>query len=88
MNREAYVKQLGRGFEKFSETNQGGESSVLRTYKFYDIWPTQVSEIALSYDNDGAIEDFTVTFAVQFFSIGENEESGSSDDSASLSVIQ
>jgi len=84
----AYVKQLGRGFEKFSETNTGGQTSVLRTYKFYDIWPTQVSEIALSYDNDGAIEDFTVTFAVQYFSIGENEESGSSDNSSNLSVIQ
>jgi len=84
----AYVKQLGRGFEKFSETNVGGESSVLRTYKFYDIWPTNVSEIQLSYDTDGQVEEFQVTFAVQYFTIGETEESGSSDDSQSASVIQ
>ena len=76
----AYVKQLGRGSKRFSEENTGGESSVLRTYKFYDIWPTNVSEISLGYDQSDAIEEFTVTFAVQYFTIGEAEESGSSDD--------
>ena len=76
----AYVKQLGRGSKRFSEENSGGESSVLRTYKFYDIWPTNVSEISLGYDQSDAIEEFTVTFAVQYFTIGEAEESGSSDD--------
>jgi hypothetical protein len=76
----AYVKQLGRGSKRFSEENVGGESSVLRTYKFYDIWPTNVSEISLGYDQSDAIEEFTVTFAVQYFTIGEAEESGSSDD--------
>lgn len=76
----AYVKQLGRGSQRFSEENSGGDSSVLRTYKFYDIWPTNVSEISLGYDQSDAIEEFTVTFAVQYFTIGEAEESGSSDD--------
>ena len=76
----AYVKQLGRGSKRFSDENSGGESSVLRTYKFYDIWPTNVSEISLGYDQSDAIEEFTVTFAVQYFTIGEAEESGSSDD--------
>ena len=76
----AYVKQLGRGKEKFATENVGGESSVLRTYKFYDIWPTNVSAIQLSYDTEGTIEEFDVTFAVQYFTIGETEESGSSDD--------
>jgi hypothetical protein len=76
----AYVKQLGRGSKPFAEDNSGGESSVLRTYKFYDIWPTNVSAIQLSYDTEGTIEEFDVTFAVQYFTIGESEESGSSDD--------
>lgn len=76
----AYVKQLGRGKERFSTENVGNESSVLRTYKFYDIWPTNVSEITLGYDQSDSIEEFTVTFAVQYFTIGEAEESGSSDD--------
>lgn len=76
----AYVKQLGRGKERFATENAGGESAVLRTYKFYDIWPTNVSAIQLSYDTEGTIEEFDVTFAVQYFTIGETEESGSSDD--------
>ena len=84
----AYVKQLGRGKQAFAETNQGGESSVLRTYKFYDIWPTSVGAIDLNYDTEGQIEQFDVTFAVQYFTIGESDEASSSDDSTALNVIQ
>ena len=76
----AYVKQLGRGKEKFADVNVGGESSILRTYKFYDIWPSNVSAIELSYDTTNTIEEFTVEFQVQYFSIGESEEDASSED--------
>jgi len=72
---DAYVQQLGRGREKFSTTNNGGEHSVLRTYKFYDIWPDNISAIALSYDSTNAIEEFTVSFQVQYFTIGDSMES-------------
>jgi len=72
---DAYVQQLGRGREKFSTTNGGGEHSVLRTYKFYDIWPDNISAIALSYDSTNAIEEFTVSFQVQYFTIGDSMES-------------
>ena len=78
----AYVKQLGRGATRFAEENTGGESSVLRTYKFYDIFPTNVSAIELSYDTTNKIEEFTVEFQVQYFTIGESEESAASDDQA------
>ena len=71
---DAYVKQLGRGATKFAQTNEGGESAVLRTYKFYSIWPTAVSEIGLSYDSANAIEEFDVTFKVQWFAIGESDQ--------------
>ena len=76
----AYVTQLGRGNTRFSETNQGGESSVLRTYKFYDIWPSNVQQIDLSYDQANSVEEFTVEFQVQYFSIGENAEQGTSQE--------
>ena len=72
---DAYVQQLGRGREKFSTTNNGGEHAVLRTYKFYDIWPNNISEIGLSYDSTNAIETFDVTFSVQYFTIGDSLES-------------
>ena len=78
----AYVKQLGRGEKKFVGQNDGGESAVLRTYKFYDIFPTNVSAIELSYDSTNTIEEFQVEFQVQYFTIGETEESAASDDQA------
>lgn len=76
---DAYVQQLGRGDRRFSTTNTGGQSSVLRTYKFYDIFPTEVSAIDLSYDTTNDYETFDVTFQVQYFTIGNSlESSGSS----------
>ena len=72
---DAYVQQLGRGATVNSDGNQGGESSTLRTYKFYDIFPTTVGEIALSYDSSDEIEQFDVTFKVQYFTIGNSAQS-------------
>jgi len=68
---DAYVTQLGRGRQAEAKKNRtGGKSSVLRNYKFFDIFPTEVAAIELSYDNTDQIEEFTVTFQVQFFTIG------------------
>tara|TARA_R110001606_G_scaffold242960_3_gene390831 strand:- start:9124 stop:9759 length:636 start_codon:yes stop_codon:yes gene_type:complete len=71
---DAYVTQLGRGRVANSTRNTGGQSSELRTYKFYDIFPTEVSAIELSYDNTDQIEDFTVTFQVQYFTVGNSTQ--------------
>ena len=78
----ALVKQLGRGKEAFSEKNAGNVTSVLRTYKFYDIWPSDISAIELSYDSGDTIEEFTVNFQVQYFTVGETDSSanGSFDE--------
>ena len=75
---DAYVQQLGRGSAAFSGENQGGESSTLRTYKFYDIFPTTVGEISLSYDSSDEIEQFDVTFKVQYYTIGNSLQSSGS----------
>tara|TARA_R110002020_G_C16101225_1_gene758702 strand:+ start:228 stop:905 length:678 start_codon:yes stop_codon:yes gene_type:complete len=80
----AYVHQLGRSATQASLINDGGKSVRLRTYKFYDIFPTNVSAIELSYDTTNTVEEFTVEFQVQYFSIGETEEvaeSTTADDS-------
>jgi|TARA_Y100000361_G_scaffold146944_1_gene157938 hypothetical protein len=76
----AFVKQLGRGATVASTTNEGGTSAVLRTYKFYDIWPSEVSAIELSYDNTDTVEEFTVTFQVQYFTIGETDDTADGDE--------
>ena len=48
---DAYVYQLDRTGE------------TLRAYRFYDLFPTQVSPIELSYDAQG-IQEFTVEMQV------------------------
>ena len=75
---DAYVQQLGRGNAPGTGTNDGGDSTVLRTYKFYDIWPTTIDEIALSYDTGDSIEEFGVTFKVQYFTVGNSTQSSGS----------
>ena len=81
---DAYVQQLGRGSTRFSTTNVGGEHSVLRTYKFYDIWPSEISSIDLSYDSTDTVEEFTVTFQVQYISIGNSLESSTGNTTETL----
>ena len=88
----ATVNQLGRGYN--NERHSNGPSSdastdgslgladikPLRTYYFSDIFPTEVSEIALSYDTTDTIEEFTVTFQVQYWTAGSSSTAGSSTD--------
>ena len=62
---DAYIYQLGRGATKEAATNSGDNSAILATYKFIDIWPITVGDIALSYDTGDTIEEFDVEFAVQ-----------------------
>ena len=38
-------------------------------YQFEDIWPTTLSEIALSYDTASDIEQFDVTWAYNYFTM-------------------
>ena len=51
---DAYVYQLDR------------DGSTLRTYRFYDVFPTQVGQIELSYEQSG-IQEFTVELQVQWW---------------------
>ena len=94
----AVVNQLGRGANqgKHSEgPSQKGDGSggrddlkPLRTYYFSDIFPTEVSEIALSYDSTDTIEEFTVTFQVQYWIAGTNSTAGTEMDQNSQGVIR
>ena len=84
VNPEAYmvtasVFQLGRGSNAGTAGNKavdaGSENSVLKAYKFLDIFPTSVSAIDLSYDSSDAIEEFTVEFQVNSFEVISNAAS-------------
>ena len=64
---DAYVYQLGRaGVDAGSQSSQAN-MPILRTYKFYSVFPTNVSQIDLSYDSSDAVEEFTVTLQVQWW---------------------
>ena len=51
---DAYVYQLDR------------DGSTLRSYRFFDTFPTQVGPIELSYDAQG-VQEFTVELQVQYW---------------------
>jgi hypothetical protein len=90
---DAYVHQLGRGKTKNSTDNYGnsainnGNLTPLRTYKFYQIFPTNVSQIDLSYDTADDIETYTVEFQILYWTAGESNTS-SGDQAGSSSVIK
>tara|TARA_R100000908_G_scaffold61801_1_gene40213 strand:+ start:319 stop:954 length:636 start_codon:yes stop_codon:yes gene_type:complete len=65
----AVVYQLGRGSTISSKNNDGSANAVLAQYEFVDIFPTNVSQIDLSYDSGDTIEEFTVEFQVQSINI-------------------
>ena len=53
--KDATVKQLDR------------DGSVLRSYKFWDIFPTNISTIDVSYETTDTLEEFTVELQVQWW---------------------
>ena len=58
---------FGTGEASLVHYQQNGTKSM--TYKFVDIWPTNISEIALSYDTASDIEQFDVTWAYNYYTL-------------------
>jgi len=65
--KEVYVKQFGRALTNGSTPISATQIPVLKQYKFYGVFPTSVSDIALSYDSSDTIEEFTVDLQVQWW---------------------
>ena len=66
------IKQLGRstvGSRSVGGSGPSDGSDVLYSYKVQDIWPSEIGSIDLSYESSDAIEEFTVTFQVQYMQI-------------------
>ena len=66
---DAYVYQLAR------------DGGILRSYHFYDVFPTNISTIDLSYETTDTIEEFTVELQVQWWeaSRGTSPNAGGED---------
>ena len=67
--KDAVVKQLDRN---------GG---VLRSYKFWDIFPTNISTIDLNYETTDTIQEFTVEMQVHYWEAfrGTDAQAGGED---------
>jgi hypothetical protein len=51
------------------ERDSAGPNSVIRVYKLVGAFPTNVSQIDLAYDSNDQIEDFTVEFQYQYWTV-------------------
>jgi hypothetical protein len=58
--RDAMVHQLGK------------DGAVIKTYTFHGIFPTGIGAIELAYDSNDSIEEFEVTFSIQYFTASGN----------------
>jgi hypothetical protein len=68
-HKDAVVHQLDR------------DGSVLRSYKFWDIFPTNISAIDVSYETGDTIEEFTVELQVHWWEAykGPSTKAGGED---------
>ena len=65
---EATVYQLQRRRSNVGDNiNEGIGLQAARTYRFADIFPTNLSQIDLSYDSTDQIEEFTCEFQVNYW---------------------
>lgn len=75
----AIVRQLDR------------DGNQLRAYRFQNIWPTKVDQIDLSFDTGSTVEEYGVTFAVQYWHAIEDGDPVSSnvpvDSTGNLNAI-
>jgi len=55
------VHQLAR------DVKDGESPKLLKSYKFYNVFPSNISAIDLDYGNNDAIEEFTVELQVQYW---------------------
>ena len=78
-----WMRTMSGGFDgtrspALSKTFAAGNATVtqisvdgtdLHTYKFYDLWPTELAEVPLDWASD-ALQEFTVTWAYDYWGHG------------------
>ena len=60
------VDQLSRNASSMGGV-EGAGLNVVKSYIFYDVFPTNISAVDLSYDTGDTIEEFTVELQVQYW---------------------
>lgn len=72
------VHQLSRGSTAVGNSTQptGGEKiNIIKSYKLYGAFPTDVGPITLGYDQGDTIEEFTVTLDYQWWDTYKGDDS-------------
>ena len=64
-NESQAAADFGTGTAQLVHYQKDGTETM--TYQFEEIWPTAISEIALSYDTASDIEQFDVTWAYNYY---------------------
>ena len=76
------VSQLARGTA--TTTALKDPHSVVRSYDFYNAFPTNIAQIDLSYDNNNTIAEYTVEFQYDWWEA--NKSDGSIDIGAGATI--
>ena len=71
--KDLFVRQLGRAPLSGSTPDSAAQLPVLKMYKFHGTFPTNISDIPLSYDSSDTIEEFTVELQVQWVDVQDSE---------------
>ncbi len=58
---DMFVHQLSR------DASKGDKANILRSYKFTDVFPSNVSAIDLDFGSNDAVEEFTVELQIQYW---------------------
>lgn len=61
------VDQLFRGSGAATTADTKSPHSVIRSYQFINSFPTNISQIDLSYDNNNSIAEYTVEFQYDYW---------------------
>ena len=64
--KDLFVRQLGRSQVSGASPSSDATLPVLKMYKFHGTFPTNISDIPLSYDSSDTLEEFTVELQVQW----------------------
>ena len=71
--KDLFVRQLGRSNVSGPTPQSDAQLPVLKMYKFHGTFPTNISDIPLSYDSSDTLEEFTVELQVQWVDVQDSE---------------
>ena len=71
--KDLFVRQLGRAAVSGSTPDTASQLPVLKMYKYHGTFPTNISDIPLSYDSSDTLEEFTVELQVQWVDVQDSE---------------